>query len=194
MRKIFIYSIFVSLCFALFSQFAAAQEKKQAALPDAYPPAQIAAMKRIDFLVGKWRGNGWVMGYNGKRIPFTNNESVELRLGGLIAVVEGLGKSKDSATGEERITHNAFAVLSYDPQAKVYRWRTHTFHGGPGLDITADIGDKNFVWGFKMPQVGDTRYTITLNEKGNWFEIGEMSRDGGKTWTKFLEMELEKVK
>ena len=194
MKKIFLNLTFILICFGVFSHFAAAQENRRPAMPETYPAAQVAAMKKIDFLVGKWRGRGWALGYGGKRENFTIDESVEYRLGGLVAAVEGLGKSKDAATGEERITHNAFAVLSYDPQAKVYRWRAHTFHGGPGLDTTAEIGDKNFVWGFKHPQAGDTRYVIMLNEKGNWFETGEMSRDGGKTWIKFLEMELEKVK
>jgi hypothetical protein len=33
------------------------------------------------------------------------------------------------------------------------------------------------------------RYTIRLDDKGRWFEIGERSTDGA-TWTKFFEMTL----
>jgi hypothetical protein len=37
------------------------------------------------------------------------------------------------------------------------------------------------------------RFTVRLNEKGQWFEVGEFSRDG-KAWQKFFEMTLERVK
>jgi hypothetical protein len=37
------------------------------------------------------------------------------------------------------------------------------------------------------------RYTITLNDRGQWFEIGEISCDG-KEWSKVFEMTLERVK
>jgi hypothetical protein len=30
----------------------------------------------------------------------------------------------------------------------------------------------------EMPQRGRMRYTIKLNEKGEWFEVGEMTQDG----------------
>lgn len=39
---------------------------------------------------------------------------------------------------------------------------------------------------------GTIRYTIVLNDKGEWFEIGERSTDG-VAWTKFFEMTLQKV-
>lgn len=155
--------------------------------------AQIEAMKKLDFLVGNWQGSGWMLIPGGKRETFQINESVQMKLGGLVLLVEGLGKSKDDKTGADRIVHNALATLSFDPREKLYRWRTFTMQGN-SADTIAQIGDKSFIWGFKNPQAGDIRYTITLNEKGNWFEIGEFSRDGGKTWTKFFEMELQKIK
>jgi hypothetical protein len=44
----------------------------------------------------------------------------------------------------------------------------------------------------KMPQFGDVRFTIKLDEKGRWFEVGEVSQDG-KERRKFFEMTLERV-
>lgn len=193
MKNLFFNLTFVLICFGLFLNSSFAQEKAKFAMPETYPPAQLAAMKKLDFLVGKWRGKGWVMTYTGKRENFTIDETVESRVGGLVLVVEGLGKSKDAEMGRETITHNALGILSFEPQTGIYRWRAHTFYGN-SLETVAEIGDKSFIWGFKHPQAGDTRYTVTINNKGNWLEIGESSRDGGKTWTKFLEMELEKAK
>ena len=44
-----------------------------------------------------------------------------------------------------------------------------------------------FYW-FPNEQV---RYIITLNEKGQWFEIGEYNM--GDRWIQFFEMTLDKV-
>jgi hypothetical protein len=43
-----------------------------------------------------------------------------------------------------------------------------------------------------LPQVGDVRFTIKLDEKGRWFEVGEISQDG-REWRIFFEMTLERV-
>ena len=47
------------------------------------------------------------------------------------------------------------------------------------------------MWGFAVPQAGRVRFTITLTQAGEWWEIGEFSRDGA-TWAKFFEMTLKK--
>jgi len=48
-------------------------------------------------------------------------------------------------------------------------------------------------WSLQIPQRGRMRYTISRNEKGEWFEIGEMSQED-QTWRKFFEMTLRKEK
>jgi hypothetical protein len=40
------------------------------------------------------------------------------------------------------------------------------------------VGDKTLEWGFPISQQGRVRFTIKLNEKGEWFEVGEMTQDG----------------
>lgn len=149
-------------------------------------------MKKLNWLVGEWRGKGWYLVGQHTREEFTNHENVQPKLDGLVLVVEGLGKKTDKETGKEKVAHNALGFLSYDANEKGYRWKTFTMEGYSN-DTTAQIGEKSFIWGYKS-QWGDVRYTITLNDKGNWLEIGELSRDGGKTWWKNFEMELEKVK
>lgn len=155
---------------------------------------QKSALKKLDFLTGTWRGNGWVMTGANKRDAFTIEETAQFKLDGLIWQVEGLGKAKDAATNEEKTVHNALGLISYDPVQKIYQWKTYTFQGY-GIETTAEIGDKRFVWKMQNPQVGGTvRFTITLTETGNWLEIGEMTPDEGKTWFKFFEMQLQKIK
>lgn len=149
-------------------------------------------MNKLNWLVGEWRGKGWYQTGPNNREEFVNHEVVQSKLDGLVIVIEGLGKTTDKQTGKEKIAHNALGFLSYDANEKVYRWKTFT-KDGYSNDTTAQIGEKSFIWGFKS-QWGEMRYTITLNDKGNWLEIGELSPDAGKTWLKNFEMELEKVK
>jgi len=62
-------------------------------------------------------------------------------------------------------------------------------------EVAIELADKSFVWGFDVPENKVTvRFSEKLTEKGNWLEIGEVTRDGGASWFKFFEMELSKVK
>ena len=58
-------------------------------------------------------------------------------------------------------------------------------------DAEAKVSEGQLVWDMKIPQFGDVRYTIKLDDRGQWFEIGEVSRDG-KTWQQFFEMTLQR--
>lgn len=156
--------------------------------PDAGVQTQLAEMKKLDFLVGQWRGNSWMqMGPN--RSTSQVFERIERRLDGMALVIEGLGKAKD-AEGNERVVHNALAMVNYDPAAKRYRFMSQTTQGY-FTNAEARFEDGAFIWGYKSP-IGEFRFTIRLNEKGQWFEIGEVSRDS-QPWQKFFEMTLDRV-
>lgn len=152
--------------------------------PASSPPQPIE-MKQLGFLVGRWKGTGWVSFGPGQRRTFTVNESVESRMDGLVLVVEGVGKDEKGA-----IAHHAFAVINYNREAKAFRLRAIRI-GGNSVDTDAQVGENSLVWGFPDPRAGQIRFTISLNEKGQWVEIGEASRDG-KTWFRFLEMTLDR--
>ena len=83
-------------------------------------------------------------------------------------------------------------MVSYDDKAKRYRFQGFTARGDHE-DAEAKVTDGQLVWGTKVPQFGDVRYTIKLDDHGRWFEVGEVSQDG-KAWRKFFEMTLERVK
>ena len=152
-----------------------------------------AAMKKLDFLIGSWKGKGWIIGQNGRQ-TFTVKESLKRKLNGQIVVVDGLGKSVDKKTGKERIVHQAYGVFSYDANVDKIKFRWYKAETGEEDETTIDVSNNKLVWGFDIPQSGvKVKFTEIINEKGNWLEIGEVTRDGGKTWFKFFEMELEKV-
>jgi hypothetical protein len=154
---------------------------------------QKAEMKKLDMLVGSWKGTGWAITQSGRE---TSNisETVQYKLGGQIAVVDGLGMTKDPKTGAERITHQAYGVFSYDKTSEKIRFRYYKAETGEEGETLVQIVDKGFTWGFDVNETGSkVKFTMRITEKGNWHEIGEFSRDGGKTWMKFMEMELSKV-
>ena len=150
--------------------------------------SQRAEMKKLEWLVGQWKGAGWMlMGPRGRR-EFTITETIQEKLDCLVLVIEGLGKSKVDG----RAVHTALAFVSYDEGAKTFRWRAFTSEGRQ-TDAVAKVGTNTLEWGLEIPQRGRMRYTIKLNEKGEWFEVGEMTQDG-QTWQKFFEMTLQRQK
>jgi hypothetical protein len=181
MKRIILLLIFLMMPATLLAQ-----------TPAAATPPQISEMKKLDFLVGQWKGAGWIEFGPGQRRTFTETENVESKLGGVVLLIEGLGKGKTGASQEEVTIHNAFAFASFDKDAKIFRWRAYRADGS-SIDTEAKVSENALVWGFHDPRAGEMRFTIKLNEKKQWFEIGEFSRDG-QTWQKFFEMTLDRVK
>lgn len=155
------------------------------------PPAQNQEMKKLDFLIGEWQGEGWTEFVQGQRRTAPITEKVQSKLGGTILLVEGMGKKKAEGGREEVVVHNALGVISYDAGAKLYRVRSY-LADGRATDSEASFVEDGFQWRFKTPQGLSIKYTVKLTEKGEWFERGEMSQDG-KTWRQFHEMTLRKV-
>ncbi|HUS20321.1 MAG TPA: hypothetical protein VMZ25_11785, partial [Terriglobales bacterium] len=124
----------------------------------------------------------------GVRETFTSWEKIQSKLDGVALLVEGLHKSK--ATG--KVVHQTLAVISYDEQAKNFRFKTNLANGRAGDYTGKVLADNVFEWGMDVPR-GRIRYTIKLTEKSEWSEVGEYSADG-TTWRKIFEMTLRKVK
>lgn len=160
------------------------------------PPGQANrdALKKLEFLVGKWKGEASMTLGPNRTEKFTQTEDVQSRLSGTILVVEGVGRGKLPGKDEEGVVFNAFAVMSFDADKKEYAVKAYRAEG-VSVDGWLKAGDKQFEWGFTDPaRKTDIKYAVKLTEKGEWHEVGEMSRDGGKTWNKFFEMTLTKTK
>jgi hypothetical protein len=153
------------------------------------PPSaatQRQEMKKLDWLVGHWKGSGWIeMGPQGRH-EFLQAETIQSKLDGLVLIIEGLGRSREADTA----VHSALAVVSYDEGTRTFRWRAFTAEGRQ-TDAEAKVGEGTLEWGFPISQQGLVRFTIQRNAKGQWFEIGEMTHDG-QTWRQFFEMTLER--
>lgn len=174
--------IFLLLLLALVSLPLQAQQRQA---------AQREQMKKLDFLVGQWKGEGWIITPAGKRETFTQTEIVQKKIGGLALLVEGKGTSK-LPSGEEFTAFEAAALITWDDQKGNYRFFSATSEGGAGLSEGRFVDGGAWEWGFKTPQGRRIRYTIKLTDKGEWHETGESSTDE-KTWRQFHEMTLKKV-
>jgi hypothetical protein len=152
--------------------------------------AQQDAMKKLDFLLGEWKGESWTEAVSGQRHESRGVETVQSKLGGLVVTLEGAHRRKE-AQKEGELVHNAFAVMSYDEKAKRYRFQAFTARGDY-TDAQAKVDNRRLEWGMIIPQFGEVHYTIILNDKGQWFEIGEVTQDG-KVWRRFFEMTLERT-
>jgi hypothetical protein len=158
------------------------------------PTAKIAEMKKLDFMIGDWKGGGWIEFSPGQRFNFTGTETIRYKLGGSVILVEGRHKAKFAGSDVERTVHEAMGILSYDESAKHYRFNTYLATGGGTNAEARLVSDSVVEWRFyDTGRKVDVRFTIRLNEKGEWFEIGEASLDG-TTWHKFFEMTLERLK
>jgi hypothetical protein len=159
-------------------------------LPAARAESVQAEMKSVEFLVGEWTGEGWVISGPGGRKTFTIHESVQRKIDGRVLLLEGLGKSP-GPEGKERISHQALSMLAYDPEAHVYRLSAYR-EGSGFIAAEATASDHALVWTFKDARAGDIRFSIRLDDKGQWSEVGEASSDGGKRWHQFLAMTLHR--
>ena len=149
-------------------------------------------MRKLDWLIGEWKGEATVQMGPGKPETALQHEKVQSKAGGKVLLIEGVGRQKleDGSAGE--IVHDAMALISWDEAKKTYRFSTFVANR-PDADATLEVtGPNSASWGFQTPQ-GHVRFTISKTEKGEWLEIGEYSRDAVK-WTKFMDMKLQKVK
>lgn len=149
----------------------------------------LAEMKKLEFLTGTWTGEA-VYSMGPQKHIVSQHEVVEWKAGGSVLAITGIGKEKVAGSDQERVVHDAFAVIGYDAKAKKFTMRAHTPEGSVDADISVEGG--KIVWGFDHPRAGRVRYTITHSDKGEWHEVGESSRDGGATWTQFIDMKLHK--
>lgn len=146
-------------------------------------------MKSLQFLAGDWEGDGWISFGPDQVHQFNQTEKVQYKLEGAILMIEGKGIDKNSTPENQRIIHMAFAILNYDQHKQTYLIRAYKANG-QYVDSDVKVGENSLVWGFEISQ-GKVKYIIKINEKGQWHEVGQFSRDG-ENWVKNFEMTLNK--
>ncbi|HEV2799028.1 MAG TPA: hypothetical protein VGW12_00950 [Pyrinomonadaceae bacterium] len=151
--------------------------------PVALVASQREAMQRLAMMDGVWRGPAWTVLPSGERHNITQTERVGPFLDGSVKLVEGRGYEADG-----KVSFNAFAVVSYNPQTRAYNLRSYA-QGQVGdfpLTPTAD----GFIW--EIPAGAFTiRYTAVIKD-GTWREVGDRIMQG-KQPVRFFEMNLKRL-
>lgn len=145
----------------------------------------------LSFMIGKWKGSGWMMTREGKQ--FTNiTENVVCKLDCGVLSVEGLGTKLDSLTKKQVIVHDAFGVISKDP--KTNKWMMRAYKKEEVIDAEIIfVSEKVIRWELPIPNNGGTmRFTTDFTTTDKWKGTGEYSRDG-KSWMIIMQTELTKV-
>ncbi|GAB3332704.1 hypothetical protein GCM10027429_12370 [Marivirga atlantica] len=136
-------------------------------------------VSKLTFMEGYWEGTGWRYSADGQKHSFEQTEKVQFKLDGTAILVEGHG------TSNGKTVHDAMAVITYDKEKQNFRFSSNLSDGKGGV-FTGEIIDGKFYW---YPN-DFIRYIITVNNNGQWHEIGEMNRNGN--WFQFFEMTLNK--
>jgi hypothetical protein len=148
--------------------------------------AQRTAMKKLDFLVGKWAGEARITRGAGEITELAQTEEASYKLDGLILVIEGVGRAKSDATP----VLQAFGVLSYDDESHTHRMRA--FNDGRFLETEVNLSEdcKGMSWGFVFGEI-KTRSVLRINEKEEWTELHEITI-GSNSAKKLMEVAVRR--
>jgi hypothetical protein len=159
-----------------------------AALGDPSSPTAQAQMAKLAQMAGKWKGSGWILTPQGRHVS-NSEETIEMRLDGRALLIEGF--HTDVKSGE--VNHHALAIIAWDDARGEYRFASALASGRTGY-FPGRLEGKSFIWTIQPPNGPTSRFTISLDDPDKWREVGEQSRDGGATWVKFFEMNLDRVR
>lgn len=151
--------------------------------PRAIISIQRIAMEKFARMDGVWRGSAWTILPSADKHSITQTERIGPFLDGSIRVIEGRGYESDG-----RVGFNAFGVISYIPESKTYRLRSHA-QGRYG-DFAITPTEDGYVW--EIPMGSSTlRYTASIN--GDVFkEVGDRI-EPGKAPFRMFEMTLSRI-
>lgn len=163
-------------------------ETSFAQAPDFGGKVMVEKMKGLSFLVGEWSGSAKFY-RGGQTFEVQSSEKVEVKAGGTALFITGTHWMDRG--GSKVVIHDAAAMLTYDNAKSSYRLVSQLANGLSGSFEVKPEG-KGIIWSAPAPDGATMRYTMRINEAGDWYEVGESSTDG-KAWTKVMELTLKKV-
>ncbi len=180
-RKPFAAFIFI----AVFATLLAVPPASAQSQPDptSLIATQKAALKKFSFMDGVWRGPAWTILPSGEKHNITQTERIGALLDGSIKVIEGRGYEPDG-----RVSFNAFGVISYSPESKNYRIRSHA-QGRYG-DFAIVPTDDGYTW--EIPAGPMTIRYVAVIKDGTLKEVGDRIAPG-KDPVRFFEMTLTRI-
>jgi hypothetical protein len=147
---------------------------------------QREAMKKLDFLIGKWAGEARLRRGPTESVELLQTEEVHYKLDGLIVVIEGVGRTKSGA----QPVLQALGIISYDDESATYRLRA--FNDGRFLESEVKLlaEGQGMTWGFVLGEIR-TNSVLRISERDEWTEFAEISI-GSQPPKKLLELTVRK--
>jgi hypothetical protein len=149
---------------------------------------QRAALKKLDFLVGKWSGEARVLRGPGEPLELIQTEEAQYKLDGLILIIEGIGKTK----ADGKVALQAVGIISYHDQTGTYRMRAYNDGRYLETDLKLSEYGRGVTWGFALGDI-KTSSILRINEKGEWTELTEIAV-GSEPARKFMELSVSRQK
>lgn len=143
-------------------------------------------MQALQWVAGKWQGPLYLTGGDGAKHEFKQSVAFTPKVKNSVLLLNEAG-----FLGQDTIFQN-IGLLSYDALQAKYTLKAYTKEGTQ-VDAEVEVQDKMMIWRVKIPG-SIIRYTIRLNEKGQWHQLGEGSTDEGQKWKPFFESTLSRLK
>ena len=103
-------------------------------------------------------------------------------------VLEGTATAQDES---KVIFHHGFSILTFAAPSSRFVMLTIRQDGSNAIaEVQQDAGFLE--WSFEDPVLGTVKHTLRLTQSGHMFGVGDHSKDGGATWRRFYEMELNR--
>ncbi len=149
--------------------------------------SQRAAMKKLNFLIGKWSGNARILRKSGEAVELIQTEEAQYKLDGLLLMIEGVGRT----TADGKPALQALAIISYDDETGTYHMRAYNDGRYLETEVRLDDNGKELRWGFAVGEIRTTS-ALRLNDKGEWTEMHEISVGDGPP-RKFMELTVRRT-
>ena len=148
--------------------------------------AQRSAMRKLEFLAGKWAGEALIYRKPNEPIVLEQSEEARFKLDGLILQIEGVGRTKNDG----RPVLQALGVISFDDEHGTYHMRAYNDGRFLESDVILLSDDNSLRWGFSLGEIR-TSSLLRINEGGEWTELAEISV-GSQPARKFMELRVER--
>ncbi|PYS38456.1 MAG: hypothetical protein DMG14_17575 [Acidobacteria bacterium] len=149
--------------------------------------AQRAAMKKLAFLIGNWSGEASVLRAPGEFVELSQTEEAQFKLGGLIIMIEGVGRMKSGGTP----VLQALGLISFNDASGKYHMRA--FNDGRWLETEVKLVDEPnaITWGFTLGEMR-THSILRVNERGEWVEHADLTVSGGPP-QKLIDLTVQRI-
>ena len=172
--RAYLLILFLLVCSAAFAQ-----------QTDPLPVVQ-QKMQALKWITGKWQGTAKIVGQNGQKQEVKHSLEFANKLNSTVLLLN------ESATlGQDTVAQN-MGLFGYNASQSKYNLQAYT-KDGYYMEAYVEVLDKKLNWRIHLSGT-IIRYTVRLNEKGQWYQTGDMSADEGKTWNPFFESTLTRIK